>query len=461
MSIFGIYFLCFFSLNGFASELSGYFKVDQNTFIFETTEGTSYSLKAMTENLFTSIKTLENRGALVSIPFSSLASDNTVTISQAPTIIKGDIEKKGMLEARLGDGDFYLDGELVKFREGKLIDGTQFDEISRQHFVGKNVQTRGRVINGLYIIESIVETDIFSATSAKNIIGSDEAVRIHSAFLDDQANYILKILPQYQLSSSLHSFRGNVFDNGRPVKPHDPVMIFTMSGHQGDDPISANGHLAVGLGEVQEDFTIRGEIYNVYIPPKNRKEIVSGNNNWIDYFGHVISGQNNYRPTYTLMIYGIDPKKMLRVRESLERYHAHFRVTDKQFSVAVNCGTLTVKALAREGIYGVERNGKNGSDKFPVLPSDFIRPEKMSASKQIAYVIKTPLSEYMPRNIWNAFFLNLDYLNTKENFGASRVDFIFYGQTPSRRLRGGIGTDSLADEMKAMIFGKRSLPSIN
>ncbi len=288
-----------------------------------------------------------------------------------------------------------------------------------------------------------------------------DRVIIHAPFKEDPTNYILKALPKYKLSSSVHSFRGNVFNDGKKVSVGEPVMILTMSGHQGDDKISANGHLGVGLGEVQEDYSIKGEIFNVYIPPNNRKEIVSGNNNLVDYFGHIIGGQNNYRPTYTLFFYGVDAEKLKNTREILERYHAHFRIHDKQMSVATNCGVLTVKALAREGIYGVQRNNKNGSRKYPLLPESFVAPKKMRIGKQLRFVLSRPLSEILPRNIWNSIFTNIDYLNTHENFGASRVDFVFYGQTPSSRLRGGIGVDSLKDELRALIFGKKRLSRID
>lgn len=436
------------------AEIYGHFKLQDNEYFFESTTANRFPIKANTEELWFSLQTLQGREVLVRLP------DSSPLITKAPVIAKATLEKKGVLEY---SGNYQLNGELVNFRPGKDIDGTYFDEQSKQHFIGKNVITRGDYVNGVYSIASIIEADLFSALPAKKLIGTPEAQLLHSAFLYNPMDYVLNILPEYERSSSVHSFRGNLFDHqkSKSVKVGESVMIFTMSGHQGDDPISANGHLGVGLGYVQNDFSINGEIFNIYIPPLNRKEIVSGNTNWVDYFGHVISGQNNYRPTYTLLIYGVDQEKILRIRENLERYHAHFRVTEKQFSVSINCGTLTALAMARENIYGIHRNGKNGSKKFPVLPTQFVKPTKMSAGKQISYVLKNPLAEYMPRNIFESLLKNFHYLNTQEKLGATRVDYIFYGQTPSARLRGGIGTNSLGDELKAMILGKRSLPSID
>lgn len=448
-----IYFLILIhSTQLFASNYFGtILKNSSGEFEFQTNSNNVFKIQTMNHELLNSINSLHIRKASILLPINK---DDTIIVKSAPTISKGEFFKSGIL--KMNSGDFFLDNEKVTFRPGKPIDGTQFDELSKQSFLDKRILTQGNFVDGIYEISSLVEADIFSTKRSLSLIGSDHAKLFHQKFVSDPLFYILEKMPQPKRSKSVHSFRGTIFDYGKKISPGDSVMLLTMSGHQGDSPISANGHIAAGLGIIQNDETIKGEIYNLYITPINRKEIISGSNNWIDYFGHIIGGQNNYRPTYTLVLYGIDKNKLLYVREILENYHSFFRLNENQFTVGVNCGTLSVKALAKIGIYGFQRNKRNGNGRFGFLPNQYQPINKMSPIQQLVYTLTMPMEEYMPRNIWESIIQNLEYLNEVENLGIHRADFIYYAQTPSARVRGGIASNSLSDELLAFILGKHS-----
>ena len=382
-------------------------------------------------------------------------------VSRAPTLDRGETELDGPLTEGATPDEYFIGGVPARFEPGKQVNGFEFDEISRKFFVGKNIVSRGGYRDGVYFIASVVEAGLFTAEPIQGIVGSADAATVHRRFLSARADYVLKTLPEFELSSGTSSFRGTVYDDGHAVHPGDSVLMLTMSGHQGDTASAVNGHVAVGLGWVRDDWTVDGEIYNVFIPPDNPKDVVSGSHRWIDYFGHVVSGQNNYRPGYTWMIYGVDPARLQRVRENLEPYHSFFRVTEKQMSVSVNCATLTAQAMAREGIYGLERNGRNGSNRFPLLPEIFAPPHHANLLAQAGYVTSTPKAEYLPRSLWESIFLNLTHLNSSEALGVHRVDFVFYGQTPSHRPRGGIAADGVGDELRAFLNRSNGLDRVN
>lgn len=95
---------------------------------------------------------------------------------------------------------------------------------------------------------------------------------------------------------------------------------------------------------MSEDSTVSGELFNVYVT--NEKEIVPGNIDLNDYMGNLISGQLNYRPTYTMILYGIPEAKILQVKTEPDRFHPLFRSGNTKISVDKNCTTLSVQALA-------------------------------------------------------------------------------------------------------------------
>ncbi len=422
--------------------------------LFKSDQGRTSQVRTETSALLASIESLATHAAAVSLPEESFTSDGTLILSRAPMLDRGSSEVTGVLQTGSAAGEYVLNGLRTRFTPGKVLNGYEFDEISRQHFQGKKVITRGRQEGDFYTIDSIVEAGLFSAEPTTGIVGSADAPVFHREFLSARTDYILHTLPEFARSSSVSSFRGTVYDSGREVKPGDPVMMLTLSGSQGDSASAVNGHIAVGLGRVREDMSIDGEFYNLYFPPDNPKGIVSGSQRWVDYFGNVITGQNNYRPGYTWMIYGVDPARLERVRESLEPYHVYFRTADKKMSVDMNCATLTVESLAREGIYGEHRNGKNGSRRFPTLPDTFSTPKPLGIPAQLAYITHTPKAEFMPRNAWESIFENLQLLSDHEALGIHRIDFVFYGQTPSHRPRGGIAADGLGDEFRSFLGGE-------
>jgi len=68
------------------------------------------------------------------------------------------------------------------------------------------------------------------------------------------------------------------------------------------------------MGKINDKFELESEIHNFY-PGKNEKLITPGNNSLLDYLGGVTAGQNNYRPTYNLILYGVNQKTLDMIRE--------------------------------------------------------------------------------------------------------------------------------------------------
>ncbi len=382
---------------------------------------------------------LLNRAPYVEIR-GQRTSDGTTNFDQVPTIASGDQVLEGQLEQ--SNQEYSIKGVKIVFGRTKKVGGTGFDEKSKKYFVGKDVRAVGTITNGIFTLESIVRADVFTS-DPDPVVDQEVPDEFVESFNKNPVLFIEKLLSDSTPSPSQGSFRGTFFgDSAFRPEADAPVLLITASGGQGDSMGAVNGHFAVGLGHVGKDARIRSEIFNVYVT--NEKEIIPGNVDFNDYFGHLISGQLNYRPTYTMAIYGISEDKILKVKSELDRFHPLFRDGHTKITADKNCATMSVQALAEIGFYGAQRNGHKDDPKYKTLSGVNGLPKKMSLLKTLNYLTETKRAEFMPGPAFISMLINLEYLNKNENLNIKRADFIFSGQTPSARAVGQPPTMSVS-----------------
>ncbi len=361
-----------------------------------------------------------------------------------PTIVSGDRTLSGLLTSTMtaeGRVEYEVNGLPISFGETKLVTGSMFDEQSMEYFVGKKINARATLKNGVYVVQSIMRADVLSADPAP-IVDNNLAQKIEKGFFKNPADYLLKLLKSRKSTGGSDWMKTTLFENpSTEVRPNDYALVISASGRQGDSMGAVNGHFAVGIVKVGEDMQLKGEMFNFYVI--NEKQIIPGDVDLTDYFGHLISGQSNYRPTFTMMLYGMDPEQLMKVRDQLDRFHSTFRTTSRKITCDVNCASMSVQALADIDIYGSQRN-KN-PDAFPRLSEMKELPPKISFLKTVLFLFKTKRAEFMPGPALMSFIENIPLLN--EKFMMKRVDIIMGGQTPSARARGGAPTSGIFNEL--------------
>lgn len=400
---------------------------------------------------FSESTTAEVQSLLKKTPFveikDGVLQNGVLQSSQVPTIVSGNQTLEGVLtRTRDANETYELSGLKVEFGRTKKITGTEFDGKSREYFSGKQVRAVGIMKNGVFLIESIIRSDVFSADPTP-LIDAGLPESFVKSFDENPVGFATALVKGTTKSPSPLWFRKSLFSTGSgAIAVGTPVLLISASGAQGDSAGSVNGHMAAGLGYVGSDQKIRGEMFNVYVT--NSKEIVPGNVDMNDYFGQLISGQLNYRPTYTLALYGISEEKILKLKAELDRFHPLFREGHTKITSNKNCATLSVQALADIQVYGKHRNSANGTGEFKLLSKQTGFPPEMNYVEQAIYLQKTKRAEFMPGPAFLSILENLKYLNEHEHLGITRADFIFGGQTPSARDVGGAPTKSIVDQFK-------------
>jgi hypothetical protein len=229
------------------------------------------------------------------------------------------------------------------------------------------------------------------------------------------------------------------------VSPGDKALLITLSGRQGDSFGSVNGHFVAGLGSVRDDYTLRAEVSNAYVT--NGKDILSGNTSLTNYFSHTVQGQNNYRPTYTLIAYGVSDKQLNQFRDALEESHIEFRTKELDITAQFNCTTETVKALKDAGIEGRYTQADNFFK--AIVTGALTIPLWGDTGRTLFYAARNDSSRFHPRAAFNSFLSSFLHKKTQKKLGIKRVDYVFYTQIESDRPIGGM---SLGKTMKAPKF---------
>ncbi|MAZ47833.1 MAG: hypothetical protein CME65_04680 [Halobacteriovoraceae bacterium] len=377
----------------------------------------------------------QSNGKKYSFEFKGEFNGQQFNLSEVPTNIAGPENITGILEYNLIENSYSISGRPVKYGYTKVLNGYSFDEISKRHLIGTEIEAEGHTDeNGIFVINAIMPKGLFSAEISRDLPPS-----VQSKLEEEDAwSFYLNTLFKNEFSQAPTAFRHTVIDSPQdPVKPGDSFIVFTLGGRQGDTFGSVNGHFAAGLGRVNPDMSLRGEISNGYVT--NGKDILSGNTNFMNYFSHLVQGQNVYRPTYTIIAYGVDSNKLKDFRDSLEESHILFRTQELEITPEFNCTTEAIKALRAVGIKGNYKRLDNIFKGIISSPLYLIGGQ----ARTLNYSLRNDAAKFQPRPAYKSFLGVVLRDDLREKLGAKRVDIVFYPQIPSQRPVGGAALDNL------------------
>jgi hypothetical protein len=361
--------------------------------------------------------------------------------------------------------------QKVQYGRTKPIYGIPFDQQSKDSFINKKALTQGfyKEIEGekIYIINAILEKGLLSVNGPKNYPAP-------KGFKKNPKKFVLKQMPKNRYSQGKKPWSGILYqEKSYQPKPGESVLIVTLSGRQGDTPGAAGGHNVFGSGVVKNDLTIEGDTSNFYF--EGPKEVLAGNTDLVSYFGHIIQGQQNYRPTYTIYVYGVDKEDIQRARNLYEmELHKVRTVKGLKITPGYNCTTTTNKYLEKVGFYGVHQSPISRitdlQNLFYLNPLSWWADAANGNSifdklKVISFVLSRDTEYYIPRPSFESFIKNFTSKRYAKQKGIKRVDYVFIPQTPSRRPVGGMSYNDPIWEAKKMISAneerKKRMPEIN
>lgn len=400
---------------------------------------TSEKIRASLPSLESPIVT-QSDGKKYNFEFRGSIASGEFILVEVPTKVSGLSKLRGVL--RENNGTYSINGQKVKFGHSKVLNGYQFDELSKQSFVGKEVLAEGNAENETFVIDGMTPASVFSVEKSSA-----------PGFVEGKLNevgskkFLLKEMAKNEFSQSADPFRVTVAGDKEEVSAGESAFIITMSGRQGDSFGAVNGHFAAGMGRVNDDLSLSAEVSNAYVT--NEKDILSGNTSLTSYYFHLVQGQNNYRPTFTLVAYGVDMNVMKKFRDALEESHNEFRSKNVALTAMFNCTTETVKALKAVGIEGLYTQIDNTAKGVITAPLSI--DALGDNANLISFSMRNDPSRYQPRAAYNSFVRAFLSDKFRKKHGIKRVDFIFTPQTPSKRPVGGI---ALGDIFQAPKFSK-------
>lgn len=373
----------------------------------------------------------QSNGNPYSYEFKGEKEGNKFKLIQTPTNIPGPSSLEGVLVYDEGLDIYTINGKRVEFGYTKVLNHYSFDEISKKSFVGKKIIAEGSYEGDVFVMQALTPSDLFSATWP-------EKSPYENLINQNPYKFIEKTVYKNKISKSQNTFRKVIYnEKGYQAKPGESVFLVTLSGRQGDSFGSVNGHFVAGLGEVKKDLSLRAEVSNAYVV--NGKDILSGNTSLTNYFSNLVQGQNNYRPTYTFIAYGIDKEKLKKFRDFLEPSHILFRTQDLDITLEFNCTTETAKGLSLAGIVG---NHKRTLLNRTLDLNNLAIPLRVAsvfgeAGEAFAYTSSHDKEDFQPRPAFQSYIDSLKNKKVIKELGIKRMDYVFYGQIPSARPVGG------------------------
>ncbi len=373
----------------------------------------------------------QSNGNPYSYEFKGEMKGNDFILAQTPTNIPGPERLQGKVVFDEGMGKFKIGNQIVDFGYTKVLNGYEFDDVSKKSFIGKNVIAEGEMVGDVFVMQALTPVGLFSATK-------DHKTAHDKAFNENPYRFIKKQVYSNEISKGKKSFRKTVFQKkGYEVKPGESVFLVTLSGRQGDSFGAVNGHFVAGLGEVKKDLSLRGEVSNAYVV--NGKDILSGNTSLTNYFSNLVQGQNNYRPTYSFLVYGINKEKLQKFRDFLEPSHIEFRTKDLEITLDFNCTTETAKGLSLAGIVAnhkrtwVQRTFDLNHLAIPLRLASVVG----EAGEALGKTASGDKEDFQPRPAFHSYIDTLKNKKMIEELGIKRMDYVFYAQIPSQRPVGG------------------------
>ncbi len=396
-------------------------------FEIQTTDEIKKSLPSLANPTYVK----QSDGNPYSYEFKGELKGNTFELEQTPTNIPGANSITGVLTYNEGTGRYHIGEQEVSFGYTKVLNHYSFDEVSRKSYVGKKIVADGRMENDIFIMQALTPSGLFSAAPAASSPYDKEIAK-------NPYKFIKKRVYKNDISKSNNSFRTTVFNKkGYEVKPGESVFLVTLSGRQGDSFGSVNGHFVAGVGEVKKDLTLRAEVSNAYVT--NGKDILSGNTSLTNYFSNLVQGQNNYRPTYTFLVYGIDAEKLKKFRDFMEPSHILFRTQKLDITLDFNCTTETAKGLVLAGIKGNHvRTWWNRTMDLNHLAIPLRLASVFGeAGEALGKTASSDKEDFQPRPAFHSYIESLKNKSVIKKLGIKRMDYVFYSQIPSKRPVGG------------------------
>lgn len=402
-------------------------KGPKGNFEIVTTETIKESLPSLANPTFVK----QSDGNPYSYEFKGNIEGNQFFLKQTPTNIPGAEKLTGVLRYDKGLDVYMIGNQRVDFGYTKVLNGYEFDEVSKKSFVGKNIIAEGKTEGDVFVMQALTPVGLFHA-------GPEHKTKYDELFNKDPHKFIKKHVYKNEISRSQDSFRKTVYnERGYQVKPGESVFLVTLSGRQGDSFGAVNGHFVAGLGEVKEDLSLRAEVSNAYVV--NGKDILSGNTSLTNYFSNLVQGQNNYRPTYTFIVYGMDKTKLQKFRDFLEPSHIEFRTKDLEITLDFNCTTETDKALQLAGV--IANHKRTFANRvldlnhlaFPLRAASVLG----EAGEALGKTASGDKEDFQPRPAFHSYIDSLKNKKVIEKLGIKRMDYVFYAQIPSNRPVGG------------------------
>ncbi len=361
---------------------------------------------------------------LVFIDSQNQINDNTLYINDVPTAISGSERLTGVLVRQ--NHDLYLkvgDQDIpVKFIEAVGFRGNHFDQKSIGYYLNKKVNIIAEFDHGILYISAIVISNVFE--SINNLFPLDSNYK--KLIEEDYVEFVTDTLMEDALSKNLEPFKATLFDDAK-VKNGDHVLIISLSGRQGDDLVTVGGHFVLGEATVKHGQLENFSFYNFYTT-KNKKLMMPTKVSYEDYFGHLSQGQQNYRPTYTLLVYGVDKDKIKKMTEVIGRDLEYMRTSGDTGGISYDCVNTALHALYKSEF--IENPNFLGLESFYTPPKDYTEGKYSYFNNSWYYILNTK-RVFLPRSGFEYVLENIETFNPK------RVDFVFYNQTPSGRPVGG------------------------
>lgn len=354
----------------------------------------------------------------------------------SPTLLSGPETLSGKLTAK----GLETYGALipVRFYKPSPVLGTSFDEKTRAWFEGKHVTAQGRSQDGVFTARAIIPAGLLAARDPQEL-GESRLLR-QLAHLDPWG-FTRKTLWKPWLHRKPRAFRYILWKaQGAWLTPGTPALVLTLSGRQGDSPGAAAGHLAAGAAVVGEDGSLKGELFNVYYP--NDKGVKSANTDLVSYFGDLQTGQNQFRPTVTAILYGFDAKRLEKLRALADDYHRYLREQKPDYGLRSNCTTATLGLLDEVDVYSADRRTFG--------PGELRKLEALMASpvpylRDLAQLRAYPVSQYLPRAAFMAVLENAAAVSRSNGLGIKAIEIVYMGQFPSARPTGGSPIDEVRE----------------
>lgn len=350
-------------------------------------------------------------------------------LQRTPTNVAGHHRLIGVVERDENGFLFKTTDEqeyTLRFGYTNKSNGYEFDDISKESLAESSdiLIADGEIIDEIFILQAFLPKTLFQ-------INTEEGLTVVDGPLEFTKNiYKNEISQSDQLIQRTLFLRDDKINHSFE---EEYALLVTLSGRQGDSFGPVNGHYVAGFAKVQNGLLV-GEFSNGYVT--NDKDILSSNTDLVNYYGHLVQGQNIYRPTYTLVVYGIDKEKLLQFRDSLEASHIRFRTEELEITPQFNCTTETNFALNTIGISGRVRNDVRFRT---ILANPLFLPLSIlgTTADTLRYVLSNPASYFHPRSAFDSFIDAFTRERTLKRHGVTRVDYIFFPQIPSHRPVGG------------------------